>query len=214
MIARARILPAAEAGRAQPLLAPGAGLAARRRIAREEIEARLAAERIVGEAHDRADALLAEARTRAARVVATETQAARQEADAKLAANWLALRQAETSALARQGDRVIPLAVALAERLLGGALELEPARIVDLARVVINEARGARRAVVDAHPLDAEELRQRLTTNGLELQSIEIRTDSALARGELRLYTDVGTIDARLAPRFERLAAALRDALQ
>ena len=65
---------------------------------------------------------------------------------------------------------------------------------------LIDEARGARRAVVQAHPLDAVELLQRLTTNGLELQSIEIRGDDALARGELRLHTDVGTIDARLAP--------------
>jgi len=52
-----------------------------------------------------------------------------------------------------------------------------------------------------------------LTTAGLDVQSIEIREDPSLARGELRLQTDLGTIDARLAPRFERLAAALRDAL-
>ena len=45
------------------------------------------------------------------------------------------------------------------------------------------------------------------------VQSIEIREDPALGRGELRLQTDLGNIDARLAPRFERLAAALRDAL-
>jgi flagellar biosynthesis/type III secretory pathway protein FliH len=41
-----------------------------------------------------------------------------------------------------------------------------------------------------------------------------VRSDAALARGELRLHTDLGTIDARLAPRFERLAAALRDAIK
>jgi flagellar biosynthesis/type III secretory pathway protein FliH len=51
-------------------------------------------------------------------------------------------------------------------------------------------------------------------TAGLDVQSVEVRDDGALARGELRLHTDVGTIDARLAPRFERLAAALRDALK
>jgi flagellar biosynthesis/type III secretory pathway protein FliH len=56
-------------------------------------------------------------------------------------------------------------------------------------------------------------LREQLTTAGLDVQSVEIRQDPALGRGELRLQTDVGTIDARFAPRFERLAAALRDAL-
>jgi flagellar biosynthesis/type III secretory pathway protein FliH len=49
---------------------------------------------------------------------------------------------------------------------------------------------------------------------GLDIQSIEVREDAALARGELRLHTDVGIIDARLAPRFDRLSAALRDALE
>jgi flagellar assembly protein FliH len=211
---RGRVLPAQDASRARPLLEPGVSAGVRRRIAREEIEARLVAERIVSDAQATADALIAEAKAQAAGIIACAGQEARQEASAELAAKWLALRQAEASAIAGEGERIVPLATVLAERLLGTSLELEPSRIVDLARAVIAEARGARRAVVDAHPLDADELVERLTKGGLELQSIEIRGDGALARGELRLHTDVGTIDARLAPRFERLAAALRDALE
>jgi flagellar assembly protein FliH len=211
---RARILPCGEASRARPLLAPGVSDGTRRRIGREEIEARLAAEGIVRDARARADALIAETAKKAETLVVAAVREAREAANAELAAKWLALRQTEAGAIARDGERVISLAVALAERLLGASLALEPSRIVGLARAVIDEARGARRAVVEAHPLDAVELLQRLTTNGLELQSIEIRGDDALARGELRLHTDVGTIDARLAPRFERLAAALRDALE
>ncbi len=214
MTPRARILPAEGASCAQRWLGPGVSEPTRRRIAREEIEARLAAERIVGEARSQAEALIAETRTEAASTLAAASREARQEAHAELAARWLALRQAEQGALACAGERIVPVAVVLAERLLGASLALEPSRIVDLARTVIDEARGARRAVIDAHPLDADELKQRLTTNGLEVQSIEIRRDEALARGEVRLHTDVGTIDARLAPRFERLAAALRDALK
>jgi flagellar biosynthesis/type III secretory pathway protein FliH len=68
--------------------------------------------------------------------------------------------------------------------------------------------------VIDAHPLDAEALQTQLSITGLDIQSVEVRPDAALARGELRLHTDVGIIDARLAPRFDRLAAALRDALE
>ncbi len=118
----------------------------------------------------------------------------------------------------QEHERLVAVAVTLAERLLGTALALDPSRIAELARGVLDEARGARRAVVEAHPLDAVELRARLQRlhheGGLDLQSIEVRSDAALARGDLRLQTDVGTIDARLAPRFERLAAALRDALR
>jgi flagellar assembly protein FliH len=108
----------------------------------------------------------------------------------------------------------VALAVALAERLLAAALELHPEHIAKLARGVLDEARGARRAVIGAHPLDADTLRNHLTALDLDIRSVEVQNDATLGRGELRLHTDVGTIDARLAPRFDRLAAALRDALR
>ncbi len=209
---RGRVVVASEADRGTPLLDAGISGPQRRRVAREEIEARLAAERIVGDAEAAAEAIVAEARARASAAIATATREAREQADTELAAQWLALRQREQAATGRDPDRVIAVAVALAERLLGASLALDPSRITDLARAVIEEARGARRAVIEAHPLDADELRRGLTGEGLDLQSIEVRSDEALARGELRLHTDLGTIDARLAPRFERLAAALRDA--
>jgi flagellar assembly protein FliH len=213
LIPRARVIPAAAATRARPLLAPGPGDAQRRRIVREELEGRLAGERAAQDGQARAEALLAQARAEAQSAAAAAARAAHEAADAESTAKWLALRHEERRRLERDVDRALPLAVALAERLLGAALELAPDRVTELARVVLAEARGARKAVVDAHPLDAEILERHLTTEGLDMQSIEVRADAALARGELRLHTDVGTIDARLAPRFERLAAALRDSL-
>lgn len=214
MIPRARVVASPEAQGAKPLLERGVGDTRRRRIAREEIEATLAAERIVLEARAAAEAIREEARAGADDAIADAVRHAREEASAELTANWIALREREHAAMGRDGDRVVVTAVALAERLLGASLALEPSRIGDMARAVLDEARGARRAVIEAHPLDADELRQRLAGDGLDLQSIDVRSDGALARGELRLHTDLGTIDARLAPRFARLAAALRDALE
>lgn len=212
---RARIVPAARGARGAPLFAPGPSQPQRRRIAREELGAHLAAERIVEDARDRADRLLANARAEAQGAAAAAAREAREEARAELAARWLALRAEEQRRFESDADRIVPVAVALAERLLGASLGLEPERIVHLARAVIDEARGARRAAIDAHPLDAEALRRQLTDAGLDgVGSVEVRDDAALARGELRLHTDIGTIDARLAPRFERLAAALRDVLK
>jgi flagellar biosynthesis/type III secretory pathway protein FliH len=211
---RARVVRSPDADRAKPLLERGIGDARRSRIAREEIEARLAAERTLLEARAAAEAIRDEARASALDAIADAVHRAREEASAELTAKWIALREREHAALGRDRDRVVVTAVALAERLLGASLALEPSRIGDMARAVLDEARGARRAVIEAHPLDADELRQRLTGDGLHLQSIDVRSDAALARGELRLHTDLGTIDARLAPRFERLAAALRDALE
>jgi len=210
---RGRVIPASSAQRGEPLLAPRAGVVAARRVAREELDARLAAERVMAEARAAAEALVAGARAQAANAVETATREAREEASSELTARWLALRQKEESTRGRDRERVIALAVVLAERLLGASLTLDPSHIAALARAVFDETRGARRALVEAHPLDADELRRLLASGALDLGSVEVRSDETLARGELRLHTDVGTIDARLAPRFGRLAAALRDAL-
>jgi flagellar biosynthesis/type III secretory pathway protein FliH len=211
---RARVVRAEEATQAVPLLAPGPSDVQRRRIAREELEARLASERLVEDARARAEAIVARAREEAVAAGARAAREAQEAAHAELAARWLALRAAESLSLERDGERVVAVAVALAERLLGAALELEPSRVADLARTVLAEARGARRALIDAHPLDADALRRHLTTAGLGVETLEVRQDEALARGALRLHTDVGIIDAQLSPRLERLAAALRDALR
>ncbi|HXN31419.1 MAG TPA: FliH/SctL family protein [Polyangiaceae bacterium] len=214
MTPRARIVRTSGAAAAEatpPSMRPSP--AQWRRVAREEIEARLAADRIVEEARSRAEAIAIRARDDARSEAARGAREAEEQAEAKIAARWLALRQAEGERLKRDSERVIAVGVVLAERLLGTALELAPALIADLARTAIAEARGARRIAVEAHPLDASALRRHLGVAGLDTQSVEVREDEALARGQLRLQTDVGIIDAKLAPRLERLAAALRDAL-
>jgi flagellar biosynthesis/type III secretory pathway protein FliH len=196
-----------------PLFTHGPSAEQRRRIVREELEAKLAAEALVAEARSTAASLVERAREEAGKQAEAVAREAREEAGAKLTAQWLALRSAEASALARETDRVVALAVALAERLIGSALRLDPAVVADLARTVLGEAQGARRAVVRAHPLDADELRGHLSTAGLGLETVEVRNDDTLERGELKLHTDIGIIDAKLAPRLARLAEALRDAL-
>lgn len=198
---------------AEPLWPAGPSEAQWRRVSREVLGARALAGAIVKQAQADADALVAQGRRDAQASAELAAREARESAQTELAARWLALRQREIKDVENGSDRVVALAVALAERLLGAALDLDPERIVSLARVVFAEARGARKANVDANPADAPILREQLTTAGLDVQSIEIREDPTLLRGELRLQTDLGNIDARLAPRFERLAAALRDAL-
>jgi flagellar biosynthesis/type III secretory pathway protein FliH len=210
----ARIIRANPAAEAAPVVALGPRPATWRRIAREEVDARRSAERIVAQAQADAQEILVKARDSAALAASRAAHEAACAAQADMAAQWLALRQKEQQETDGRGDRVVALAVVLAERLLGAALALDPARISELARGVLAEARGARRAVVDAHPADVEALRQGLRGAGLEAESVEVRADGALARGELRLHTDVGMIDARLASRFERLASALHDALK
>ncbi|HZU85770.1 MAG TPA: FliH/SctL family protein [Polyangiaceae bacterium] len=210
---RARIIRSPELAGAARLLPFGPSAPLRRRIARDELEGRLAAERLVEAARREAQEVVARAREQAAELAAGVEREARQAAQAELCVAWMRLRREEGERLERDTDRVVAVAVVLAERLLGAALALDPRRIVDLARVALAEARGARRLRLQAHPLDADLLGSHLAGAGLADSSVEVVADETLARGELRLQTDVGTIDGKLSARLERLAAALRDAL-
>ncbi len=189
---------------AAPIAAPVAEAARARRIAGEVIEARAEAARIIASAQKEAEAVVASA----AAAAATE---AREQEVARLAASFLALRDEEAGQPERDVDRIIELAVLLAERLVGEAIRVEPARIAELAASAIHEARGARRVRIDASPDDVDALAQALGAIG---QSADIQPDPTLQRGSLVVHTDLGRVDARLQPQLARLAAALREALR
>ncbi len=130
---------------------------------------------------------------------------------AKLAAAYLLLRKREDQMVESSLDRTTELAVALAERLIGGALEIAPEKIVDMAKTALFESKGARKTRIEGNPIDVGALREHTDSLG---ESIVIEPNADLARGSLVLHTDLGTIDARLTPQLERLARALKDALR
>ena len=208
-LARARVLPAGAVPAGDRAVTGARGDDTRpddvraRRLSREILEARAEAERIVADATERAARLAEDA----ARVAATD---ARESELARLAAGFLALRAEEARRAERDLDRVMELSVVLAERLVGEALRVEPARVADLARAAIREARGARRVRLACNPDDAPALADALGPLGPDL---EVEADDALGRGSIVVHTDIGGIDARLEPQLARLAAALREAL-
>lgn len=134
-----------------------------------------------------------------------------EDAKANIAAAYLLLKRREDQMLETSLDRTTELAVALAERLIGGALALTPEIIAAMASGALSEAKGARKARIEANPIDVDALREHTASLG---ESIVIEPNAELARGSLVLHTDLGTIDARLTPQLERLARALRDALR
>lgn len=183
----------------------GAAAAARaRRVAGEVVEARAEAARIVAAAHEEARAVVAAAAAAAA-------AEAREAEVARLAAGFLALRDAEARRAERDVDRVVELAVLLAERLVGEAIRVEPARVAALAASAMHEARGAQRVRIDASPDDVAPLAEALGALG---RTADVQPDPTLGRGSLVVHTDLGRVDARLEPQLARLAAALREALR
>jgi flagellar biosynthesis/type III secretory pathway protein FliH len=220
IVTRGRIVRGEDGGRvkgAVPLFRGGPSAAQRTRMSQEEVSAHQNADVILNRALTQARAIVDGARADAARAAKEAASRAAEEEQARLAAAWLAMRSAEENRAARDLDRAIALARLLAERLIGHAVVADPSVIASLAKQAFAEARGARSARIDAHPLDAASLRDALGKTGLggtEGVALEINDDDALARGSLRVHTDLGTLDARLTPRLERLAAALRDALR
>ena len=208
---RARIVSASDVPpRTEAMITPET----QRRIVREEVEGREAAAAIVAAAEDTARRIITQAESDARQAARAAADEARDAEHAKLAALYLSLRQADEERAERDLGYATEVAIALAERLLGDVLVRDPRRIVALAQQALAEARGARRAVIDASPLDADVLQHHLDEVGFPPHTVEVRPDPSLTRGSLRLSTNLGTLDAQLRPQLERLAAALRDALQ
>ena len=171
------------------------------------------ARELVARAEAEATAILERAEGRAAALATELAIRARAEATTALAARELALVAREGQALERQVDQVVELARVLAERLLGEQLALEPGRVVALARQALTEARGARKVTLAAHPDDVPLLERALAAHEAT-PPVLVVVDTARQRGSLRLETDLGTLDAELAPQLDRLADKLREALK
>ncbi|MDF3067619.1 MAG: Flagellar assembly protein FliH [Polyangiaceae bacterium] len=218
MMWRARVLSREQAEGAVPLSLPASdaapsGLPFGRVAPKSLLDASSQATRLVDDARARARELVAAAERKAADLRLVAEAEARAEAAAKLAAHALALATHEAKADERGLTRTVALARLLAERLLGATLAVAPEQVVALARQALSEARGARRLNVVAHPEDAKLLSNSLPSLGVEVETVRVTADAARARGSLRIETDVGVLDADLAPQLDRLALRLRETL-
>lgn len=179
----------------------------------EVLAADARARSLVTAAETLAASILKDAEQAAAELRLSVEAEARADAAAKIAARAVALAQHEARADERALDRSVELAKILAERLLGETLRVAPEQVVALAKQALTEARGARRIVLVAHPDDARILEHALPLLGLEPTVTQVRADSSRARGSLRLETEIGVLDADLAPQLERLSLRLRESL-
>jgi flagellar biosynthesis/type III secretory pathway protein FliH len=195
------------AARVEPALPRG------RVLSRDVLAAAEEGAAIIARARAEAEGILRNAEQAAAELRLRAEAEARADAVASLASHVIALRVREAAGLAGELDRTVELARLLAERLLGESLALEPERVVALARAAIAEARGARRVTVVAHPEDASFLEAALDSLASGAEVVRVIADPARARHSLRLETDIGVLDAELAPQLERLALKLRETL-
>ncbi len=216
MMGRGRVLSREQATDAVTVAVPGS--------ATPTVPFGRVAPRVVVDASDEAAQILADARAEARRIVASAERQiadlklraeaeARAEATSKLAAHALALASHEARSQERGLEQSVALARVLAERLLGASLAVAPEQVVALARQALAEARGARRLLISAHPEDARLLSESLPELGVVAEAVSIAPDPTRERGSLRIETDIGVLDADLAPQLDRLAQRLRETL-
>jgi flagellar assembly protein FliH len=216
---RARIIRATDAGQATQVAPPKAELPAARVPQRPRViprplaEARAEARALVEKAREEAQQILSRAEAAANDLILQQQARARADALCLVVGEALELRKRQAELSRNVIDRSVDFATILAERVLGEELALSPERVRALARQVLEEAAGARHAIIVAHPRDASELRAGLGSLGSMLDSIGIEDDALLSRGHIRVETELGVIEADLRGQLDRLATQLRKLL-
>lgn len=161
--------------------------------------ARAAAEREAGE-------LRAHAREQGYR---EGLEAARAESESLLRALGEALAAAEAER-ARCADAVerdaLDLALALAEKVLGAAVEVRPEVVVDVVEGSLRRLVERERVVVLVHPDDVELVRAAADSLGSlgAVERLDVQAERRVQRGGAMLRTQAGEIDARIGSQLER----------
>ncbi|MBS1869763.1 MAG: hypothetical protein JSS99_08870 [Actinobacteria bacterium] len=161
-------------------------------------QAEAAAIRAQARAEGHADGLsagLEEGRAQVASALAA-LEAARLELDA--------LRDATADAVERDA---VSLAVSLAEKVVAGALAVEPERVLDVVRGALRRLGERRRVTVLVHPDDLELVRAAAGGFAGELGGIEhceVQAERRLSRGGAVVRTDEGQVDASIETQLAR----------
>jgi flagellar biosynthesis/type III secretory pathway protein FliH len=136
----------------------------------------------------------------------------REEASAELAPAVSALEQALAEARAVRGAmldegeaRAAQFAVAIAEKVVAGALEVEPERVVDVVRGALRGLLDGDRIVVCVHPDDVELVRA--AGLGSPEAHIEVHAERRVDRGGALVRTAVGEVDARIESKLDAVRA-------
>jgi flagellar assembly protein FliH len=155
-----------------------------------------------------------EAEGRAAGLAAARNDAA--PALGALGASAQAISELRAQVVAELEQDAVELALRLAEQILAGAVAVEPARVIDVARNALRHLTDRRRVTIVVNPDDLELVGDCVEQLQSELGGIEhlgVQSDRRVVRGGAIARTDTGDIDAgfdaQLAKAREIVIAAL-----
>ena len=147
----------------------------------------------------------------------------REEALAALAPGLEALSQAAEAVQADQyarADRLeahaVDLALFLAEKIIGGALAVEPERVLEAVRGALRGIVERERVTVLVHPEDLELVRDSMDAVRASLGGIEhceVQAERRVSRGGAVVRTPDGDVDARVDTKLQRAREVVEAAL-
>jgi flagellar assembly protein FliH len=108
--------------------------------------------------------------------------------------------------------RTIEFAIAIAERILGAALAVQPELVCEVVGGALRRALSRDRLVIDVHPDDVDVVRTWLGAREDEdaAESITVRAERRVVRGGCVVHTAEGEIDGQLSEQLVRAEQVLR----
>ncbi len=171
----------------------------------EEAERIRAQARLTGEAEGRAEGLAA-------------ASAQVEPALAALAEAVNAYEQQQTRLVAALELEASQLALRIAEQIIAGALEIQPERVVDIARGALRRAAERQRVTLVVNPSDLEIMSgalERLRTELGGIEHLDVQADRRIDLGGAILRTQSGEIDTTVSTQLLRareiVAAVMRE---
>ena len=179
------------------------------------------------DAHDRARAIIANAEAQAQ---AIREQARREGYAEGMVTGRADLRQLGEPAVealseaiqrmreleARTADAVehhaVVLAIEIAEKVVAGAIEVEPERVLDVVRGALRAIVERERLVIHVNPEDLEIVREGLDelTGALGgIEHVDVQEERRVPRGGCVVRTTVGEVDARIDTKLEQAREAV-----
>jgi flagellar assembly protein FliH len=161
-----------------------------------------------------------EAELRAAHAAGYEEGVAAGRAEVSAAARALGAAAAELQeARGQAADHAEPVAVDLAlqiaGKVLGGALEVEPELVVEVVRGALRRLTEPLPATVLVNPDDVELVRDSLAElNSEHGAELKVRGDRRVERGGCVVNTAAGEIDAQISAQLERAAKVVAERLE
>ncbi|MGH2891497.1 MAG: FliH/SctL family protein [Solirubrobacteraceae bacterium] len=166
---------------------------------------------VLSAAHAEADQIRAHARAtgeaegRAAGLAAARTEI--EPALRALAAAAKALQDVRDEAVAQLEGDSVELALALAEQIVAGAIEVAPERVVDVAAQALRRIHDRRNVTLTVNPSDLEAMAGSVAALQSQLGGIEhlnVQADRRVGRGGALAHTAEGEIDASVDTQLQR----------